>query len=382
MRVNILTGTRFHAGLVASILSNIKTSVNIYSSSPANKWNFSDTKYVSLHFVPLFSAIFSFLTKINSPTWFKEISSVLFDFFAAFIMRKCDVLHVWSSFGFYSIKQAKKQGAIVFVEKSCAHPYHQESLLAEESKKLGIKYSGHSKWFLDRTLKEFELADKVVVCSSYTLNSFLENGFPREKLYNVALDSSFEPKKIYRRTFNKKEFVVGIAGSNTLRKGFIYLLEAWKELDIPDAKLLIRAPKQELKKISKIWDLIDGAASIEIIEYVDDMEEFYKECDLFVLPSIDEGFGMVVFEALACSLPVIISKNVGAGDFITNGKEGFIVEIRNVQQIKNKIEHLHSDRQLLQTMSSNAKKTYDNYQNRDDNYAKKVKKLYFQYEVN
>ena len=208
MRVNIVTGTRFQAGLVASILSNIETSVNIYSSSPANKWNFSDTKYVSLHFVPLFSAIFSYLTKINSPTWLKEISSVLFDFFAAFIMRKCDVLHSWSSFGFYSIKKAKKQGAIVFVEKSCAHPYHQEALLEEESKKLGIRYNGHSKWFLDRALKEFELADKVVVCSLYTLNSFLENGFPREKLYNVALDSSFKPKKSIEEILTKKNLLL------------------------------------------------------------------------------------------------------------------------------------------------------------------------------
>ena len=109
MRVNILTGTRFQAGLVINILSNMKTSVNIYSSSPASKWNFANPKYVSLHFVPLFSAIFSHLTKINSPTWFKEISSVLFDFFASFMMRKCDVLHAWSSFGFYSVKKAKQQ---------------------------------------------------------------------------------------------------------------------------------------------------------------------------------------------------------------------------------------------------------------------------------
>ncbi len=382
MRVNILTGTRFQAGLVINILSNMKTSVNIYSSSPASKWNFANPKYVSLHFVPLFSAIFSYLTKINSPMWFKEISSVLFDFFASFMMEKCDVLHAWSSFGLHSIKKAKKQNTIVFVEKSCPHPYHQEALLKEEAHKLGIKYRGHSKWFLNRTLKEFEIADKVIVCSLYTLNSFLENGFPKEKLYNVALDSSFEPKEKHRRNFNNKEFFVGIAGSNTLRKGFIYLLKAWKELDMPNAKLLLRTPMQELKKIPKIWDLIDGDASIEIIEHVNDMEEFYQKCDLFVLPSIDEGFGMVVFEALACSLPVIITTNVGAGEFITNGKEGYIVDIRNAQQIKDKIEYLNKNRQILKTMSSEAKKTFKIYQMRKDNYSRRVENLYNQHETN
>ena len=153
-------------------------------------------------------------------------------------------------------------------------------------------------------------------------------------------------------------------------------------MDIPNASLLLRTSKSELKKIPKIWNLIDGDNSIEIIEHLNDMEDFYEKCDLFVLPSIDEGFGMVVFEALACSLPVIVSTNVGAGDFINNGKEGFVVDTRNVQQIKDKIETLHSDRQLLQTMSAKAKETYDNYQTRNDNYEKRVKKLYSQCEDN
>lgn len=382
MKVNILTGTRFHSGLVVNVLSDNKTFVNLYSSSPASRWTFANPNYVSLHFVPLFSAIFSHLTKVNTPMWFTEISSVLFDYLASFFMKNCDVLHVWSSFGLRSIKKAKEQNAIVFVEKSCPHPYYQEALLKEEADKLGIKYRGHSNWFLDRTLKEFNIADKVVVCSLYTFNSFLENGFPKEKLCNVALDSNFTPTRNHRRNFQKEEFVVGIAGSSVIRKGFIYLLEAWKELDVTNATLLLRTSKSELKKVPKIWNLIDGDNNIKIVDHLNDMEDFYEKCDLFVLPSIDEGFGMVVFEALACSLPVIISKNVGAGDFITDGKEGFVVDIRNVQQIKEKIEHLHGDRQLLQTMSAQAKETYDDYRNRNNNYAHRVKNLYFRYEDN
>ena len=81
---------------------------------------------------------------------------------------------------------------------------------------------------------------------------------------------------------------------------------------------------------------------------------------------------MVVFEALACSLPVIITKNVGDGDFIKNGEEGFIVDIRNTQQIKDKIEYLNQNRQVLKTMSAKAKKTFDAYQKRNDNYARRV----------
>lgn len=380
MKINILAGTRFQSGLVVNILSGIKHEVNIYSSSPKSKWNFIYKDYVTLHFIPFISAIFSHVTKITSSNFNKEISTVLFDLLSSIVMKKCNILHVWSSFGLYSIKRAKKNGSIIFVEKSCPHPYYQDTLLKEESKFLGIKYQEHSQWFLNRTLEEFELADKVVVCSNYTLNSFLDNGFPKEKLYNVALDSNFTPKKVYNRDFIKEELIIGTVGGNLLRKGFIYLLEAWQKIDIPNKKLLLKTSKSELEKVPKIWNLIEGDDSIEIIGYLNDMEDFYERCDLFVLPSIDEGFGMVVFEALACSLPVIITKNVGAGDFITNGEEGYIVDIRDSRQIKDKIEYLNKNREIMKTMSLNSKVTYDNYKTRDDNYQNRVKILYKQYE--
>ena len=133
-------------------------------------------------------------------------------------------------------------------------------------------------------------------------------------------------------------------------------------------------------KVPKIWELISGDDSIEIIGYLDDMEDFYERCDLFVLPSIDEGFGMVVFEALGCSLPVIITKNVGAGDFITDGEEGYVIDIRDAQQIKYKIEYLNANREVMKNMSIKAKETFGNYQTRDDNYENRVKRLYKQHD--
>jgi len=381
MKVNILAGTRFHSGLVVNILSKLKYEVNIYSSSPKNRWNFKHPKYVKLYFVPLLSAIVSAFTKKAQGAFFKESSAVIFDMLSSVIMKKSDILHAWSSFGLYSIRKAKKNGTTIFIEKSCPHPYYQDKLLKEESEILGIPFEEHSQWFLNRIIREFELADKIVVCSNYTLNSFIENGFPKDKLYNVALESNFIPKRNYNRDYNSEEFVVGSAGGNIIRKGFLYLLQAWKEIDIPNKKLLLKTSKKELQQVSKIWNLIDGDDTIEIIGYLDDMEDFYERCDLFVLPSIDEGFGMVVFEALGCSLPVIITKNVGAGDFITEAKDGYIIDIRNSDQIKERINFLSDNRDILKNMSNEAKKTFDNYKIRDDNYENRVKQLYKQDKV-
>jgi len=376
MKINILVGARFQAAQLAKILLKSECDVRVYSSSPVSKWKL-DKKYGKVvYFVPLFANIFTTVSKIPLPNFIKELSVSVFDFLTAILMRKSDVLHAWSSFGLISIKKAKKNGTIIFVEKSCPHPYFQYKLLNEEARYLGAPPIKHSNRFINRILEEFELADKIVVCSTYTLNSFLDNGISKDKLYNIALDSNFYPVRAYNKNYQKDGIVVGSVGGNVIRKGFIYLLQAWKELNIPNSKLLLKTSKQELMKIPKIWNLIKGDESIEIVGYVNDMEDFYGRLDLFVLPSIDEGFGMVVFEALACSLPIIITKNVGAGDFVTNGKEGYIIDIRSSQQIKEKIFNLNHDRSLIKTMSINAKITFDNYQTNDENYQNRVKRLY------
>jgi len=380
MKINILVGARFHAAQLAKILLKSEYDVRAYSSSPVSKWKL-DKKYGKVvYFVPLFANIFTTVSKIPLPNFIKELSVSVFDFLTSILMRKSDVLHAWSSFGLISIKKAKKNGTIIFVEKSCPHPYFQYQLLSEEARYLEVPPIKHSNRFINRTLEEFELADKIVVCSTYTLNSFLDNGISKDKLYNVALDSNFYPVRVYNKNYQKDGMVVGSVGGNVIRKGFIYLLQAWKELNIPNSKLLLKTSKQELMKIPKIWDLIKADQSIEIVDYVNDMEDFYGRLDLFVLPSIDEGFGMVVFEALACSLPVIITKNVGAGDFIIDGKEGFVVDIRDSQQLKENILFLNDNRDVMKTMSINARSTFDTYQSINGNYKDKVLKLYEKYE--
>lgn len=382
MRVNIIVGVRFQASQLAKILLKHKIDTHVYSSSPVSKWKLDEGDKYRVHFIPLFANIFTAITKLSLPSFIREFSVQVFDFLASILMRKSDIVHVWSSFGLYSMKKAKKNGSIVFVEKSCPHPIFQNKLLDEEALYLEIERKTYSDSFTKRAIKEFELADKIVVCSNYTLNTFLAEGISVDKLFNVALDANFVPKRTYNRNHNKKELVIGMVGGSIIRKGFIYLLQAWKLLETSNKKLLLKASKNDLMQVEKIWSLIEGDDTIEIIGYLDDMEDFYERCDLFVLPSIDEGFGMVVFEALGCSLPVIITKNVGAGDFITDSKEGFIIEIRNVEQIKEKIELLDEDRNLLKSMSLEAKKTFDDYKNRDDNYENRVLNLYNQYKRN
>jgi glycosyltransferase involved in cell wall biosynthesis len=82
--------------------------------------------------------------------------------------------------------------------------------------------------------------------------------------------------------------------------------------------------------------------------------EIMVESDVLVLPSLSEGFGLVVTEALACGLPVIVTPNVGASDLVCDGREGFVVPVCSAEAIADRLNALDRDRELLTHMSQNA----------------------------
>jgi len=77
----------------------------------------------------------------------------------------------------------------------------------------------------------------------------------------------------------------------------------------------------------------------------------YQEADIFVLPSVDDGFGMVVAEAMAAGLPVIVTENVGPADHIEDGVEGFVGPIRNPQALAAKIKFFYDNPDEVKKMS-------------------------------
>jgi glycosyltransferase involved in cell wall biosynthesis len=76
--------------------------------------------------------------------------------------------------------------------------------------------------------------------------------------------------------------------------------------------------------------------------------------DVLVLPSISEGFGLVILEALSCGLPVVTTRNSGGPEVVRDGREGYFVPIRSAEAIAEKLELLARDPALLESMSEAA----------------------------
>jgi glycosyltransferase involved in cell wall biosynthesis len=98
------------------------------------------------------------------------------------------------------------------------------------------------------------------------------------------------------------------------------------------------------------------------------------ESDVLVLPSLGEGFGLVVTEALACGLPVVVTPNVGASDLVHDGQEGFVVPSGSADPIAERLHTLHHDRELLAAMSRSAQAAAaeESWESYRSNFAKAV----------
>ena len=377
MKINLLVGARFNGKIVSDAYYDMGMDADIYTSSPSKNWQNGASKQARrVHFVPLFSGILEGLTGVAPSRTMKDRSAVLFDVMASLAMRPCDVLHMWATFGLISARKQKRRGGKVVLDRACPHIRFQEDLLQAEADYLGFKFPRSSPEMIDRCLGEYEIADRIIVPSLYSHRSFVERGISADKLEIIRLDSNFSPKRQVEAGRDPgREFVLGCVGGSFLRKGIIYLVDAWQKLKLPNARLLLKTPPAELMRHEATWTRIQADSTIEVVERLKDMEDFYRRCDLFCLPSTDDGFGMVVLEAIACGVPVIVTENVGAADLVQEGKTGYTVRARNADALADRISALHADRELLARMGANSLAFYREYQQKSNTYKSDIVKL-------
>lgn len=319
-----------------------------------------------------------------SSRYYYSMKRMWFDYTTSkFIKRNgCDIFHGWTHECLKSIQEAKKNGAISIVERGYCHPLYSKKTLDEEYKRWGIlRFPKERKllerfdhWHREKTaaLEEFELADYVILNSQFAKETFLKYGFSESKIIMIprGVDTNY-----YNPSLEKKGavFRVVFVGMLCIRKGVQYLLEAWKRLNLKDAELLlVGSVHDEIKPVLKKYSSINN---LKITGFVKDPVELYNNASIFVFPSLDEGSAKVTYEAMACGLPVITTPN--AGSLITDGVDGFLVKIRDIDVIEEKILFLYNNRDISKTMGETARKnigpfTWKRYGNTLNQFYEKV----------
>lgn len=269
-----------------------------------------------------------------------------------------------------SIRQAKAAGAVTIVEHGGNFPLHREQVLENAARDLKAKFK---KTYNRDYLQEFEEADHITVLSEYSKRTFVENGYSKDKIKVVPLGvdlSLFKPQE-------KKDEVFRIiyVGRLCVAKGVHLLLEAFHEVHLKNSELLLIGAMQ--KDIEPFIRKHAGGGYEKGVRIVrpkkqSELHKYYSSGSVFVFPSLDDGFGMVVLEAMACGIPIIATENSGAGSLIDGN--GYIITANDKEAIKEKIIKLYNEPDLCRKMSkvsiAIAKK------NTWDDYGKKLIELY------
>lgn len=289
-----------------------------------------------------------------------------------------DIFVGWAHYALHSLPEIKKTGAKVIVESGSSHILEQQKLLQEEYEKWGVSYQPIHNKNSEKMLAEYEQADYIMTLSNFSRESFIRQGIAPEKILKVPCGMDVDFFSQGKRQPSKK-FRVIFVGLINIRKGVHYLLQAWNKLNLPEDQtelIFVGNMSKDIKQVLKTIPVKNNVTFYGSTTRAGLRDLFY-DSSLFVLPSVEDGFGMVIGEAMAAGLPVICSDHTAGPEIIQHGREGFIVHAGNVDQLIRTITWCYDNQEAARHMgavgSETIKKfTWDEY---GDNVYKAYEKI-------
>jgi starch synthase len=263
--------------------------------------------------------------------------------FAAFTARnlpECDVYVGLSGSSLRAGMKAKARGARYVCDRGSSHIRVQDEIEREEHERWGMADAGVDPRIIDAEEAEYAEADCITVPSQFAYRSFLSQGVAADKLrllpYGVDL-SRFEPAGLPP----EGKFDVLFAGAMSPRKGIQYLVQAFRQIRHPAKTLSFAgAPSPEMIALLRQRNLWPDDALVLGPMPQHKLMTVMSRCHVMVLPSVEEGLALVQAQAMACACPVIGTWNSGAEDLFSDGQEGYIVPIRDVGALAERLQHL------------------------------------------
>lgn len=274
--------------------------------------------------------------------------------------RRFDAVYAYEDGAATSFRAARKRGIRALYDLPIGYWRAARALLVEEGERKPewastLIGNEDSEAKTARKDEELALADEIYVASSFTLKTLASAPgvtAPVHVLpYGAPVRSGSTPAPERRRDVGQPLKVIFV-GSLGQRKGLSYLFDAARlagqavELTVIGTKPLqpCRVLDEELSRVRWIPSCPHAQVLAEMAAH-----------DVFVFPSLFEGFGLVLLEAMAAGLPIITTPNTAGPDLITDGKQGFIVPIRSAEAIAEKLLLLHREPDLARALGTEAR---------------------------
>lgn len=210
---------------------------------------------------------------------------------------------------------------------------------------------------LDRD-REIESSQYFLAASNIVKKSLIYCGAKEEQIYIIPYGVDRE-----KFSFVSKKEITGtlklvFVGQVNYRKGIHHICKVVKEMGNA-VELFLAGP---FDSESKIYEKYKNCDNIHFCGFVtrDKLAGLYNDCDVFVFPTLGEGYGLVILEALSCGVPCIVSNLAGGDDAIVNGENGFVFNAGDDNDLKKKIEWFIEHPGKIERMSYASRKSVEN----------------------
>jgi len=256
-----------------------------------------------------------------------------------------------------TLQKARRIGVATVLDVPIAHSGWVRETMREEAKlvpEYAVTLQGHDfpDWMVAANAEEFRVADVLLVLSSHERRTLVEHGVDEAKMIEIPLGVDLE---LFAPVPAEEDaagiFRVIFVGQITQRKGLSYLIEAFSRAALPASELLLVGP---IIGSDAPWRATTGVRRVPAVAR-SALPALYASADVYVLPSLAEGFPLTQMEAMAMGLPVIVSENTSAYDVVTDGHDGYVVPIRDPDAIADRLRRLHDDRELRARMGAAAR---------------------------
>ena len=259
---------------------------------------------------------------------------------------KYDFFHGWSGESVRTLREARKRGIPGIIEIPTWHrnkgkdkPARLTKSERERAAARGLQ-GALNRLLISRQqqLEEYDLASLILVYSECARDTFLAAGVTPEKLFYIPLATDIErftpgeAPGIFRAVY---------VGAMIKRKGVHQLLEAWHRLNLQDAELiLVGAVHDEIKPYLEKF----SGPNVRVAGFAPKPEDYYRAATVHVFPSTCEGSAKVTYDAAACGLAQITTRE--SGDVVVDGVNGLVVPMNDLDALSAAIERLYRDRAL------------------------------------
>jgi glycosyltransferase involved in cell wall biosynthesis len=292
---------------------------------------------------------------------FEQASNTAFSRWAArsVLGANWDVVIAFSGVAEDTFRGLENRPELRMLVRGSAHIAVQRRILDEEKARAGVAIDAPSDWIVAREKREYELADVIQILSDFAKRSFIEEGVEESRLFLVRLGvevSRFHPsprviEQRCKRILSGDPIRVLNVGTFSLQKGAL----DWSQLikSLPESAFRFRFVGPIASDAKGIAARLPRRIEFRGKLPQDLLPKEYEWGDLFVLPTLQDGFAVVLTQALAAGLPLVTSPNCAGPDLIKSGINGWVVPIRSPELLRERLLWLDQNRhELCQAVTS------------------------------